>query len=269
MRSSAHILGLGLLALVTLSPPSRGGSVTYGNIDSGEFNAFPFGGIYQTVHGANRYQQVYNGTQFGSGVFAIDSVTFFNGPSLSFLADGTYVISVSTTPAAVNFLDPDMANNVGPDNQTFFNGSLPTSVAADAALTFSLGTAFDYDQANGNLLLDFQISGVTKSYLGLFVAQNGDFGNLSSRMVNGNALGTTGFGLVTQFNYAGGTVPEPGTLAMATIALVAVGGFVWLVRARSDHPPSSRRAMVTEVSSREASVRFRFMTTGENEPPAY
>ena len=131
-----------------------------------------------------------------------------------------------------------MANNVGPDNQTFFAGSLPTSVAANAPLTFSLGTAFDFNPANGSLLLDFQISNVTLGYPGLFVAQNGDFGNLSSRMVNGDASGTTGFGLVTQFGY----VPEPGTFFMATIALVAVGGIVWLVRARSDHPPSSRRA---------------------------
>jgi hypothetical protein len=242
MRYLRRILGVGLLALVAFSPYSRGGTVTYGNIDSGETNAFPFGGIYQTVHGANRYQQVYNGTQFGSGRFAVDSVTFFNGPSISALPDGTYVISISTTTAVVGSLDPNMANNVGPDNQTIFDGSLPTSVAANAPLTFSLGTAFDYNPANGNLLLDFQISGVTLGFPGLFVAQNGDFGNLSSRMVNGNASGTTGFGLVTQFGFTGGIVPEPGSFSMATIALVAVAAIIWLVRARSDHPPSSRRA---------------------------
>jgi hypothetical protein len=227
MRFLAHVLGLGLIVLVAFSPSSQGGTITYGNIDSGESNAYPFGGIYQTVHGANRYQQVYDGTQFGSGVFAIKSVTFFNGPSLSFLPDGTYDISISTTTASVGSLDPNMANNVGADNQTIFGGSLPTSVAANAPLTFSLGGAFNYNPANGNLLLDFQISGVTLGYPGLFVAQNGDFGNLSSRMVNGNVTGTTGFGLVTQFGYA---VPEPGTLSMATIALVAVRVLVWLRR---------------------------------------
>jgi hypothetical protein len=220
-----RVLGVGLLLMSALTSASRGGTITYGNTSLGEVNTFPFGGSYQTVWEATEYQQVYSGTQFGSGAFAINSVSFFNGPNVSALADGTYVISISTTPAAVGALDSNMANNIGADDETFFNGTLPSSVGAGGLLTFTLATPFNYNPANGNLLLDFQISGVTSLSSPLFASQNSDFGTLSSRMVNGLASNTTGWGLVTQFNFTGASVPEPPTLPMAVIAIVSVGAF--------------------------------------------
>ena len=101
-----------------------------------------------------------------------------------------------------------MANNIGADSETVFSGTLPTSVAAGALLTFTLATPFTYYPANGNLLLDFQISGVTSLSDPLFAYQNGDFGTLSSRMVNGLASNTTGWGLVTQFSFAAQACPS-------------------------------------------------------------
>ena len=221
----ARVFGVSLLLMSALTSASRGGDITYGNASLGEVNTYPFGGSYQTVWEATEYQQVYSGTQFGSGVFAINSVSFFNGPNASALADGTYVISISTTSAAVGALDSNMGNNIGADNETFFSGSLPTSVAPGALLTFTLATPFNFNPANGNLLLDFQISGVTSFSSPVFASQNGDFGTLSSRMVNGLASNTTGWGLVTQFNFTGSSTPEPSTLTMAAIALVGVGAF--------------------------------------------
>jgi len=166
-----RVLGVGLLVVAAQPSASGGGTVTYGNAALGEVNTFPFGGSYQTVWEATEYQQVYSGTQFGSGAFAINSVSFFNGPNVSALADGTYVISISTTSAGVGALDSNMANNIGADNETFFNSTLPTSVAAGALLTFTLTTPFTYNPANGNLLLDFQISGVTSLSDPLFAYQ--------------------------------------------------------------------------------------------------
>ncbi len=221
-----RMLVVGLLTFVALSSTVRAGQLTYGSVSAGETNAFPFSGNYQVQFGSTEYQQVYNGTEFGSGVFAINSVTFFNGYLNSTLADGSYTLSISTTSAAVNGLSTNMASNIGADNATFFNGALPTTLDAGAPLTFTLATPFDYNPANGNLLLDMQIKGVTNDSVAIFSAQDGDFGNLSSRMVNGNADPGVSFGLVTQFTFTGAAVPEPSTLGMAIIAIVFAGGFV-------------------------------------------
>jgi hypothetical protein len=221
-----RILGVGLLALATLSSTSRAGELTYGSVSNNEINAFPFGGNYQNGFGATEYQQVYNASEFGSGVFAINSVTYFNGFFASTLADGTYTVSISTTSAAVNGLSTNMASNIGADNETIFSGSLPSSLAVGAPLTFALATPFDYNPANGNLLVDIQISGVTNDSVAGFYSQSGDFGNLSSRMTNGSTDPGTSYGLVTQFTFTPSVVPEPGTLGMATIALVVAGGYV-------------------------------------------
>jgi hypothetical protein len=220
------ILVVGLLAFVPLSSTVRAGTLTYGSVSANEVNAFPFSGGYQTGFGATEYQQVYNGSQFGPGVFAINSLTFFNGFFASTLSDGTYTVSVSTTSAAINGLSTNMASNIGADNETIFSGTLPSTLAAGAPLTFTLATPFDYNPANGNLLVDMQISGVTNDSVAGFYSQSGDFGNLSSRMVNGSAAPGTSYGLVTQFTFTGAAVPEPSTLALATIALVFGGGYV-------------------------------------------
>ena len=71
-----------------------------------------------------------------------------------------------------------------------------------------------------------QISGVTNDSVAGFYSQSGDFGNLSSRMTNGSTDPGTSYGLVTQFTFTATAVPEPGTLGMATIALVMGGGYV-------------------------------------------
>ena len=115
------------------APYCRAGSVTFGDPNLGEANAFPFSGIYYDASGATRYQQVYAGAQFGAGVFAVNSITFFNGSVPANLADGTYIISLSTTAAVVGALDSSMANNVGSDNQVIFDGSLVSTLGTSAA----------------------------------------------------------------------------------------------------------------------------------------
>jgi MYXO-CTERM domain-containing protein len=217
---------------IVLGPACRAADITIGNPLSGELNAFPFSGVYQDGFGADRYQQVYLSSQFGGAPLSIDAITFYTGSFGGPNADGTYVMSLSTTSAPVDGLDPNMANNVGPDNQTFFNGALPPFVL-NSTITYTLATPFTYNPAGGNLLLDIQISGVTNDSSAPYVAQNGDFGGLSSRMVNGGAGGTTGYGLVTTFSVGPvSSVPEPGTMSMAAMGAGAVFGLAWRRRRR-------------------------------------
>jgi PEP-CTERM motif len=134
----------------------------------------------------------------------------------------------------VNGLDTDMANNVGPNDETFFSGTLPAYPSTPGgAMTFTIASPFLYDPSAGNLLLDIQISGVTNGSTALFVAQDGDFGTDSSRMVNGNAEGTSSYGLVTTFGLGTTSVPEPGSLTLAMIGLAAVAGLSRLRRHRA------------------------------------
>jgi hypothetical protein len=214
--------GAGLLA-VALAPGARG-DVTIGNVNSVEGNNFPFGGSYQDLAGANRYQQVYARALIG-GPTEIISVSFYaQGNGLN--ADGTYTLSLSTTSAPVNGLDTNMAHNLGPVVDTFFSGTLPAyPAAAGDLLTFTLTTPFLFDPGAGNLLLDVQLSGVTNDSSAPFVSQNGDFGTESSRMVNGGATNTSSWGLVTTFGTA--PVPEPGSLGLCLVGLATAGGVAW------------------------------------------
>jgi len=230
MRHFYRALGIALLTL-SLAPSSRGGDVTVGNISSGESNFIPFGGAYANNDGGTEYQQVYLGSLFGTSPFLIGSVTFYAAPSTApaLNADGTYTLSLSTTTAPVGGLSTNFASNVGPDSYTFFSGTLPPSVST--TMTFTLPTAFDFNPTAGNLLLDVTFTGVTNKSDAYYIAQNDDFGMLSSRMVNGSAGGTTGYGLVTTFGGAGTPtiVPEPSSLGLgfAAVGSLAFAGFFW------------------------------------------
>jgi hypothetical protein len=200
-------------------------TITFGNVLSGQANGFPFSGAYQNVFLGTRYQQVYEGDVFGVGGFLVSSISFYGtGIAGSSNANGTYAMSLSTTSSAVNGLNPNMATNVGADSDTFFTATLPP-YPGSGLLTFILPTAFHFNPAAGNLLLDVQISGVTANSSAGYVSENGTFGTTSSRMVNGNALGTSSFGLVTSFEatQAATAVPEPTTLVLlGTGVVVAV-----------------------------------------------
>ena len=121
-------------------------------------NSIPFGCNYFDESDTD-YQQVYGSTNF-VGPITIIGLEFFN--TVDFSGGGTeaqagsYVISLSTTQAAVNGLDAtDLSNNLGPDNTTVYSGDVPT--LSDGVLKFTLTTPFTYDPSKGNLLLDVQL----------------------------------------------------------------------------------------------------------------
>jgi hypothetical protein len=225
MNRYAAFVGSLLVGLsLALAPTSRGADVTVGDVNSGEINTFPFGGAY-AGDGATEYQQVYASSNFTSVPFLINTITFYSAPGFSGVnADGTYTLSLSTTSAPVDGLSTNFASNIGPDNTTIFSGPLPPYVE-NGVMTFSFGTPFVYNPTSGNLLLDVTFSGVTNDSIAFYVAQDGDFNGLSSRMIDGDTSGTSGWGLVTSFGLS--SVPEPGTLTLAAIAVVAGTGLGW------------------------------------------
>jgi hypothetical protein len=221
MHRILRVLSATLCAAALVSSAAAA-DVTFGNPSSAEANVFPFGGFYQDGVGGTEYQQVYLGSMFG-GPFSVGSISFYNMSGAPITnADGTYVLSLSTTTAPVNGLDTNQANNIGANNTTIFNGALPATVPSGGLLTFTLSTPFNFNPAGGNLLLDVKMSGVTNDSSAGYAAQNGDFGGISSRMVNGNGTGTSGWGLVTTFTVGTAAVPEPTSLCLGAIGAIFV-----------------------------------------------
>jgi hypothetical protein len=222
-RAACHSLAIlcTLAGLLLSSSLGRAGSITIGTLGSGS-NSFPFGGPVSGFPGT-RYQQVYNANLF-PGSITISGITFFHLGS-GFIDTGTYTLDLSTTSKAVNGLDiTNFNNNDGPNNQLFFSGNL--SGNPGSTLTLS-GTPFIYDPTQGNLLLDFTISGTGPGATTFFSSMNGTFGTDSSRAQNFGG-GTSGFGLVTEFTFgSAATVPEPTSLVSFAIIFVGSAGYVW------------------------------------------
>ena len=184
--------------------------IVVGKPDLGSGNCFPFG-----CNTGNRYQQVYAASDF-SGPITLEDLEFFHTqfPGGSVL-NGNYTISLSTTNAQVNNLDTtNFANNVGPDSQIFFSGTL----GGETGTLDIIGIAFTYDPSEGNLLVDISAAYTGGGGMIFFDAMNGDANGLFSRAQNYGG-GFAGYGLVTGFS----TVPEPGTLSLLGIGLAVLG----------------------------------------------
>jgi hypothetical protein len=79
------------------------------------------------------------------------------------------------------------------------------------------GGSFEYDPANGSLLLDIQVSGGDSSPSQFLDARSGDAAGIFSRATNGATGGLIGWGLVTRFDTA--PVPEPSSLLLLYITI--------------------------------------------------
>ncbi|MDE2294710.1 MAG: PEP-CTERM sorting domain-containing protein [Gammaproteobacteria bacterium] len=213
--------GLALIAAGTLVLGSAHAvSFTVPSSD-GTGNCYPF----DCTDNNTQYQQVYAASAF-SGPTVISSITFLQAlaqyPSSIGVVPGTYTISFSTTSAAVDGLSSTFSNNLGADNQTFFSGALG---GLGNTLTIT-GTPFDYNPANGNLLLNVSMDynqQVPNGSGNTYMEANGS-GTLSSRVVGSGSSGATdSTALVTEFNVRPASVPEPATWALFVAGLAGLG----------------------------------------------
>jgi len=182
-------------------------------------NCFPFGCLY-AGNPSTRYQQVYSASAFAP--INIGSISFFLGASSAgSLNSGTYSFYLSTTTAPVNGLSTTMDNNVGADAALFGVFQL-TGGAAPSVLSFS-GAPFQYNPANGNLLLDIRVSGLTHPTGGFAYYQGRhDAANTVTSRMHDFGLGAEHYGLVTEFTAASTVVPEPSTWVLMAAGLAGL-----------------------------------------------
>jgi hypothetical protein len=269
MKKLLTISALGLSLALTM--PAVAGEVTVGVDNSG--NCYPFlcNDTGVTSGESIDYQQVYASSQFGANPYAISSLSFslfpFTFGSSSTLT-GTYDVYLGYTSDAVNNLSTNLSSNFVAGSELLF----ATYTGGGSGQFTITGTPFDYNPANGNLLMEIiatnQASvpnGTTNGYnwadnTGLVTSRayclsgGPDAGCFANTDQFGNS-----YGLVTQFNLS--AVPEPGTLALFGIGLLAFGGLraavfvstgdgLW-AQVASHHPFG---ACVSGASSSTASV---------------
>lgn len=207
------------VAALILSLPVYGSSLTLGAPGNGN-NIAPFGGDVNATFGpGTRYQQAYASGDFaGLGPIWITSIDFLGGYTGGNIAANTYTFSFSTITAGIDSLsDSNFDSNLGSNNAVFVTVNL--SGAAPATLTITGSSPFLYDPSQGNLLLDIVISPGGQIPPGPTPTGYEELAGTSlfSRYYNSGA-GTTGYGLVTEFDYT--STPEPTTFALVATGIV-------------------------------------------------
>ena len=191
------------------------GSMMVGVDNTG--NYFPFG--FPAAGPGTQYQEAYSSSLF-SGPISISGIDFFLQPGGldNALYEATFTLSLSTITTDVNDLsDTNLNSNVGANN-TFFT-TLSLSGLSGNELNFT-GIPFMYNPAAGNLLLDIQITSINCTGAAAFEDDGPDGPPTIARYQNFGA-GTSGFGLVTEFDFCS-EAPEPGSLGLIAVGLTGI-----------------------------------------------
>jgi hypothetical protein len=236
------------LFLFSISPAFSQGTIVvphpYTRADGDTNNLLPFNCGFFPQFASFRYQQIYAGSQIGKST--IDGVSFRLGrtlvvnPGFPPTTLPGVQINMSTTEAIPGELSDTYADNIGPDDTVVFSGDLTIS-APDCAshpcpfvVDVPLQQSFEFDPANGNLLVDFRISDCVN--LGDFVNFDATelFPDVTSRASGQDVNSPTGdaddVGLVTQFRgtgfISGTTQPIP---TLSEWGMIAAAGGLGLI----------------------------------------
>lgn len=197
----------------------------------------------------NRYQQVYNSSQFGSTPFVITAISF-RLDSEAYPSTGAGVFSgsipnvsihLSTTAASATTLSTTFASNFGADYAQVFSGSLALSTSSSNLgngtkafdITIPLQTPFTYNPTIGNLLFEYQNftsnplptrQADAVNYAGEPVAWVWNLSNPNASTATFSSadpgFANSAHGLVTQFTTT--TVPEPSTVLFGVIGVIGL-----------------------------------------------
>jgi len=185
-------------------------------------NCDPFG--CPVFFGLGTYQQVYASSAF-AGESTITGLTFYNTQVTDGgnPAAGAYDLSLSYSnhnPGDLDITNPN--DNISSDSQSFFSGSLPP--VFQNTLDF-MGTPFDYNPADGNLLLTITVTDASDRLPTLYLDEASQTTQTSDAYFGTVNGGNTTGGLVTGFTVVSGVVatPEPGSLLfmLGGISLIA------------------------------------------------
>jgi hypothetical protein len=226
--TAALLLGLATQAVqaapITIGVASSGNCYPFMCNDSGSSNGPSI-----------QYQQVYAAGAF-PGPTTITSETFYSDFAQQFggtntLLGGTYVFSLSTTAAPVNGLSGTLSANIGADNTQVLSVTIASGgVPFGTSYTFVNTTAFVYDPAAGNLLLNIQVSDQDNVPNGSGNSYNdADYSGAQTSRAYGfngsdDAVDTDSVALVTTFNAESTAVPEPSSLLMIVGGLLGFAG---------------------------------------------
>ena len=188
-------------------------------------NAFPFSTLPQYYGYQNtRYQQVYASSAF-SRPLSIQELVFYPTSNLQApLLPATLEIFFSVTDRGVNEISfRPFDDNLGNDTQLF--ATLAGGFSLDGSELAIRGSAFPYDPAQGNLLLDIRVGGAPLGYAGPFFAALAPSSLARSESMpfsrwHDFGSGYDNQGLVTGFREY---VPEPGTLVLLGLGLAGMG----------------------------------------------
>jgi len=224
VQSAAKIL-LTVASMVALGASSNAAAITIGTPDT-VGNCFPFGCVGFGSAPGTRYQQVYEADQFPDPI-AINEIRFHLDDVRGPLVAGIFRISLATTPLGVNELTPNFDGNYSLDRE-FFSTTVLSGAIPVEPLSFS-GAQFVYNPADGNLLLDIEISGIShpdglgESGNGVFFESmrfNTDtFSRVSDFSPDPASEALSGRGLVTTF------VPQPNTGILVALGLILLSGY--------------------------------------------
>jgi hypothetical protein len=225
----------GLVLAGALAHNADAAAVTIGTADVG--NCYPF---MCNDSGTNTgpsitYQQVYSAGAF-SGPLSISAETFYWFFAQTYggtdtLLGGTYAFTLSTTSAPVDGLDSScLSCNLGADATQVLTYSVPAGgLSFPASYTLVNTTPFDYDPANGNLLLQVAVTNQddVPNYSGNSYVDADDTGALTSRayaFAGSNSGFADSTGLVTTFSSGPISVPEPSPLSLMAGGLLLLIG---------------------------------------------